>query len=164
MIVIYLCTSNGKIQGNMTLSEDRLVFTPILEDPKKYRSTIDFRDIVDCYQVKLFNESGRYVHTTSRKGYMYDFYLQVDLRSSHSTDQPDVSVFFRFSHRDCQGRLLSIDKQHSVVSTVLKLIKARRLKSLTETHVSQMASCTEVPFSDSYDTVEQLKKVGFDQH
>ena len=143
----------------MILCEDRLVFTPILEDTTKYRSVIDFRDIVDCYQVKLFNESGRYVHTTSRKGYMYDFYLQVDLGRS---DHPDVSVFFRFSHRDCLGRLLSIGKQRAAVSTVLKLIKTRRLKCLTETHVSQLGSCTEVPFSDSYDTVEQLKKVGFD--
>ncbi len=58
LIAIYLCTSEGKVMGNLVVNEDRLVFHPIVcfENPRQtelsqFRAEIDLHDIVDCFQI-----------------------------------------------------------------------------------------------------------------
>ena len=122
------------------------------ENLSRFACQIDYHDIADCFQVQLFNETGFYVHTVHKKNYMYDFYLQIDLLSvsprilpqqtvlptssvslnSHPDEhieedrQPEASVFFRFSHREEGGRLLTIKDQRRVVEMVIKAIKAKQ--------------------------------------
>ena len=106
--------------------------------------------------MQLFNETGFYVHTIHKKNYMYDFYLQIDLLSVaprilppqtalpsvslnfspeeqqqiEEDRQPVASVFFRFSHREEGGRLLTIKDQRRVVEMVIKAIKAKQQKRM----------------------------------
>lgn len=90
-ITIYYCTSLGKVKGQLTLTDDRLEFYPIVcpenkhHDNQQFIIKVDYCDITGYHPVQLFNNTGQHVKVVERKNYMYDFYLQIDLSNVKSS-------------------------------------------------------------------------------
>lgn len=63
------------------VTNDRIVFNPFVcfennfDTLSKFKTVIDLHDVVDCFNLQLFNETGKYVQVIHKKNYMYDFYL-----------------------------------------------------------------------------------------
>ena len=89
-IIIYYCTSLGKVKGQLILSDDRLEFYPIVcpenkqHDNQQFIIKVDFCDITGFHPVQLYNKTGQHVKVVEKKNYMYDFYLQIDLSNVKS--------------------------------------------------------------------------------
>lgn len=100
---------------------------------EEFQVCLDLGDILDVSSFQRVNDSGATKPFTSRKRYMYDYYIQFDLARISDEHAPMnsavASVFFRFSHR-VKNTVVSVKHQaHQFTETVREIEVARQAYS-----------------------------------
>lgn len=120
----------------------------------KFQACVDIQDIVNVDVIKLPNETAMYIHDEeARQCYIYDYYLQltvsvVNAKTLKKMLKNDakvkkklkkrrkkalVAIYFRFSHRDKDGKSIKNKTQSSIVE-ILKndIIHKQKLYKIEE--------------------------------
>ena len=88
-----------------------------------FQASIDYKDVCEVNILKLVNEAAIQVESARvRECYQYDYFIQVDLAAVNGLTLKNLllgtperkadlktiaNVFFRFSHRNAEGVILS---------------------------------------------------------
>jgi hypothetical protein len=93
--------------------------------------------------IKLPNETSIYIQDEeSRQCYLYDYYLQFAVsvvnaktlkkmlgeskkKSRRRRNKPVATVFFRFSHRDHEGKSITNQAQSGIVDVIRNFIESK---------------------------------------